>query len=123
MLSVLLPYSVSKYSYIGLANIWIVITVCRKAEMFARVLIHSGPWTLLRRYDEVDEPYAQYPTKVTTHNGKSPTVKFRYRALSMFFTEGDFNVPCISGSIPVLYTKTRFAAAAIQLNILCAFEP
>jgi len=41
------------------------MTVWKKAAAFARILIHLGPCTLLRRYEEVDEPYAQYPIKVT----------------------------------------------------------
>jgi len=34
-----------------------------------------------------------------------------------------FCYTCISGSMPELYAKTRFAAAPIELNILLLLEP
>lgn len=65
-----------------------MITVWSKAEMLANAFTHIGPLTLLSKYVDVLEPYAQYPTKVTAYIGTLLAVNCRYRPLIMFPTTG-----------------------------------
>jgi hypothetical protein len=64
------------------------MTDWRKAVILATAFTQIGPLTLFSKKVCVEDPYAQYPAKVTRYNGRTPTVNWKYRAFIMFLTTG-----------------------------------